>query len=148
MFDERLATFALDHYVGPFMIMIGNLFAALAMMTSFLAVGVALKEIYQYDYDIERNIAWAFTCLLPLLVVLIDYYFLDITNFIQALSIGGSIGGGVTGILVVLMYYKAKEEGQRHPEYSLSGNKIIGISMIGIFILGMVYEILGFLGLV
>ena len=49
--------------------------------------------------------------------------------------------GGIEGVLFVLMYWKAKQLGDRKPEYSLGKHKILGSLLILIFALGIAYQL-------
>jgi len=130
--NERVATVALVKVVGYKIAAFGNLFAIFAMGTSFLALGLALKEMYIYDYHLNRNLAWSLTVFIPLAIAL-----LNLTNFIQAINISGVIAGGAESILVVLMFLKAKKMGEREPEYKLPANKFLAWLLIALFVVGV-----------
>ncbi|MEK6881210.1 MAG: hypothetical protein AABY22_16435, partial [Nanoarchaeota archaeon] len=69
-------------------------------------------------------------------------------SFTRILSIGGSISGGLTILLILAMIKKAKKLGNRKPEYSLPVSMLV-LTLIGIiFTAGIVYEILSVLGVV
>ena len=141
--NERIATIALSIYSQPVLGLFANILAVLAMFTSFLALGTALVQVYQYDYNLSRKIAFLLTFPLPLLVVI-----LNLTNFIDILDLSGAILGGLQCILIILIYWKAKKLGDRKPEYSLKTNKLLDILLIAMFSLGIVYEILSLSSLV
>jgi len=50
----EIATVGLGESLGSFALILGNLFAAVAMFTSFLTLGLAMKEIYMYDYKMKK----------------------------------------------------------------------------------------------
>ena len=106
------------------------------MFTSFLTLGIALIELYEYDYGLKRSTAFILTFSLPLIIVIFNF-----TTFIAALGITGAISGGLEGILVMLMYWKAKLKGDRKPEYQLGKHKILGIFLIIMFSFGIFYQI-------
>lgn len=143
--DERIATVALSLGMERAIGVIVNLFAVLAMGTSFLTLGLALKQTFNYDYGMNKNMAWATVCAVPLAVFLIDAFISDITSFISALDIAGSVSGGISGILIVLMFWKAKTMGGRKPEYTLRRSQLWGYILIAMFLFGMAYELLGLL---
>ena len=62
----QIATIGLGNLIGNYMIIFGNLFAIFAMGTSFLTLGLALKEMYNYDYNLSKTKAWLLTCFVPL----------------------------------------------------------------------------------
>lgn len=144
--NERVATVALGIYSGRTMTVFANLFAVLTMSTSFFALGVALKEMYQYDYRLNKKLSSLLVFIIPFSVFFIDALVADITNFMQALEVAGAVSGGIGSGLIVLMFWKAKKIGDRKPEYSLKKNSLIGGLLILVFVLGIIYEILKLLG--
>jgi len=136
----EVATIGLGQLIGGHMVWIGNIFAMITMTTSFLALGLALKQMYHYDYKIRRSISWGLTCFVPLGVALIG-----IATFAKALEISGVIAGGLTGILIVLMAIRAKKMGNRKPEYTVPINWAIAGLFIALFLAGVVFYLAGIL---
>ncbi len=134
--NERIATVALSMYTEPLLGILANLLAMLSMFTSFLTIGIALTEVYQYDYGLSRGKALLLTLSLPLAVA-----GFNLTTFLSALAITGAVGGGLDGILVVLMYWKAKVRGDRMPEYSLPPHFLLGTLLMVLFALGIAYQL-------
>jgi tyrosine-specific transport protein len=134
--NERIATIALSFYSIPILGILANLIAVLAMFTSFLTLGIAVQEVYEYDYGLSRVKSLLLTFSVPLLILLFD-----LTTFITIIGITGAIAGGVDGILITLMYWKAKTLGNRKPEYNLKVSKVLGFLVIAIFSLGIIYQL-------
>lgn len=134
--NERIATIALKIYSEPLFGTFANLIAVLAMFTSFLTLGTALTEIYQYDYNFSHKISFVLTFTVPLLVFLFK-----LTTFIAVLGVTGAVAGGLDGIIIMLMYWKAKKHGNRAPEYSLKSHRIISYSLMLMFAAGIVYQL-------
>jgi len=130
----EVGTIGLGNLIGPHMVLIGNLFAVITLATSFLAIGLALQQMYRIDYKLNKNIAWLLTISIPLLIVIGN-----ITTFAKALEISGIIAGGLFGTLIVLMALKAKKLGDRKPEYTTYINKFIAGIFIFIFVGGALY---------
>jgi amino acid permease len=139
--NERIATIALSIYSQPLLGLFANLLAVLAMFTSFLALGMALLDIYEYDYKLSKNLALILTFSVPLVILLFN-----LTSFISVLEITGVFSGGLSGIAIVLMNWKAKKVGERKPEFSLKWVKLIGVLLIVMFVLGMLYGLWDLLG--
>lgn len=87
--------------LGSRVILIGSAMGFLAIFTSFLALGIDLRDIFRYDYSVPKRLAWFLVILPPFIL-----YFLGVQNFTLIISLVGAIGGGVGGILLVLMSYK------------------------------------------
>ena len=139
----QVATIGLGKYIGYHMVWIGNLFVVFAMATSFLTLGLALKEMYMYDYNMNELYAWGLTVFIPFIIA-----FSGLTNFINAIGVTGAIGFGLIGTLSVLMFWKAKKLGKRKPEYSINKKILIGTVLMIVFVLGILYQILSVLGVI
>jgi len=119
----------------------GNLFFIMALTGAFLATGLALKEMFIYDLKFNPILAWIFTISVPFLI-----FICKLSGFISTLDFVGIFIGGIFGILVILMHHNAKKLGTRKPEYDIKEIKILNIVLISIFILGIIYYILEFIG--
>jgi len=132
----EISTVGLGNLLGYKMIILANLFAIFAMTTSFIALAYALKQMYMYDYKFKEDISWGLTVFPPLIIVL-----LNLTNFIQVIGISGAFAGGIDGILITLMLWKAKKKSERKPEYTLKFTKLIGTILLILFSLGIIHQI-------
>lgn len=134
----QIATVTLGRELGEIMAVFANLFAVLAMSTSFIALGLALKEMYVYDYKLDRKTSWALTCVVPMLAFL-----LGLKSFIAVLGIAGAIVGGIEGMLLVAMHFMAKgKRPERKPEYAIKGTRILSITLLLMFLLGIAYAVI------
>ncbi len=134
--NERIATVALSMYAHPLLGLLANILAVVSMFTSFLTLGTALAEVYEYDYALSRSISLLLTFAIPLIIVVFN-----LTTFMAVLGITGALAGGLDGILITLMYWKAKIKGERKPEYELPVHTTIGSMLILLFALGIAYQI-------
>ncbi|MFH1325454.1 MAG: aromatic amino acid transport family protein [archaeon] len=114
------------------------------MYTSYFVLSFALKDIFFFDYNLRnKNMSFIFVSLIPIIIYLIAVY-IKMDSFVKFLGIGGVVSGGITGILILLMNFKAKRKGNRKPEYSIPMNWLIIAILSFVFILGIVAEL--FLG--
>lgn len=143
---SEIAVVCLSEKFGEVMLWIGNIFAIFAMATSFLTLGLGLKEMYNYDYRIKEKISWFLACFVPLILFLLILFFVKQERFFKTIGITGGIAMTLEGILIVMMFSKAKKSGEREPEYSIKQNKFISLILILIFLLGMIYTLLNFIG--
>jgi len=132
----EVATIGLGNLLGPSILIFGNLFAIFAMFTSFLTLGLAMKQIYMYDYKIKPFLSWALTVFIPLIIFLIGA-----KSFIKVIGITGAFAGGIDGILIVLMFWRARKYGERQPEFKLGKKHLIGFLLILVFIIGIINQI-------
>ncbi|HIH14967.1 MAG: hypothetical protein QT08_C0021G0021 [archaeon GW2011_AR17] len=132
--STELATVGLGQEIGLHMLLLGNIFAAFAMGTSFLLLALALLWMYHYDYKMKKILAWALTLTIPLIIAFSNY-----SSFVQVLAITGTFAGGLEGILIVLTHRAAQKKSERQPEYSIKSNIFLNILLIGIYLIGMLY---------
>jgi len=123
--------------LGEKMAFIGGIFALLTVSTSFLALGLALKELFIYDYGLRKNTSWLLACFVPFLLFLLVKLG-GLAGFVTILEICGVLTGAIVGILVVIMVMNAKKRSERKPEYSLYINKFIAFVLILLFVIGAV----------
>jgi len=130
---QEIATLSL----GRFFVLLG----IITMFTAFFTLSLAIRDMFRFDFGLGRFRGWLFATFLPLILFLLIYFF-KFASFVQILSFGGIVSGGLTGILVLLMNFKAKKLGSRKPEYSLKINWFIILLISLIFILAVAAEIL------
>lgn len=127
-------------------IALGKIFIILGCITMFnacLGLSIALTEIFHLDLNIQKKTAWILTTIPPLIV----FAFLSLihkTDFIQILSIGGSITGTLLIALVIAMHKKAKEKGTIKPSFSIPHSNYVSWTIICICILATALQIYSF----
>lgn len=126
----------LADYLGQGIVYLGAFLGTLTMTSAFLCLGLVLKEIYQYDFKLRPFFAWL-AALTPPLVV----YLFHLGSFVAIISLVGGIMGGFDGILILLMWRKARLAGEREPECQISIPGWFQKVMILIFGIGIIYEI-------
>jgi len=122
-----LLLFLPDYVIG-----VGAVMGILAMGSSFLTLGYVLKESWLRDFKTPKNLAFILACL-PALVL----FLLGARKFIAVLDFTGAVSGGISGILILAMFEKAKKMGKREPAYSLKVPKFLPYLLYLIFFLGM-----------
>ena len=132
---HEVGALGLAAILGEKLVFIGGLFALFTMTTSFLALGLALKELFWYDYGLRKNTSWLLACFVPFLLFLL---LRNITSFITVLNFTGIITGAIVSILVVLMTLSAKRKSERKPEYNIYINKLIAVILILLFVIGAI----------
>lgn len=115
-----------------------TILGVIGMLNAFIILSTALKDTYHLDLKINKILAFALTCFVPLIIFLIVYLF-NFVSFVRFIELSGGISGGITGILALFMLYKAKKEGNRKPEYSMPLPMWIMIFLTILFVLGIIY---------
>ncbi len=122
-------------HLGSWVIILGAVFGFLAVYTSFLVLGVAIKKIYQQDYKMRGTWAFFLACLVPLVA-----YLAGLKNFVLIIGFIGAVFSGLDGILTLSIYFRARRAGDRRPEYHLPWAKILGLLLIALFGFGIIYQ--------
>lgn len=132
----EIATIGLGKYLGESFNIFGNLYAVFAMATSFIALAIALVEMYHYDYKLDKNLSFVLTCFIPLILFL-----MGIREFTNTIAFIGAVTGGVELILIILMWWASKKKSERKPEYVVNF-KFLGYILIILFLIGAISEII------
>jgi len=130
--SPEIATFALGR--------LPTLLGIFTMFTSLVALSFVLRDMYVFDMKLGKILAWFLVTIVPLIATLLIFIFKAAT-FTQILGLAGSVTGGLTGILILIMNKKAKKFGNRKPEYELKLPWVLLIILAIMFILGIFYEI-------
>jgi tyrosine-specific transport protein len=138
--DERIASAAIHSTINGLPGLLLDVFAVLAMGTSFLASGLVMKKVYMEDFKLHKQVALLLTLGIPFIIFLVDV-FADITNFISIVGLVGGILGSITGMLVVLMYHKARVHSERMPEYALQKHVWFSYVLVAVFVGGLAYQL-------
>lgn len=127
----QLAIISLGEKLGGQVLIITSIFAIIAMMTSFIAMGLSMIESYMNFGKLKRSIAIILTTFPPMALLVFDW-----AQFDTIIQYAGGIGVSIISILIVLTFWRAKAEGELPPAYSLGHFKWVGIIMIIMFTLG------------
>ncbi|MBU1704307.1 MAG: amino acid permease, partial [Nanoarchaeota archaeon] len=138
------AIIGFGNVLGSHILVLGLLFGTLTMATSFIAVGLALKEMFHFDFKVNKSLSSIYVVSVPLIISIILILIRIANPFFLVLDITGVISGGLAGILVVMMHWQAKKKGQIKPEYSIKGSYILSVILILLFVYGMISELLTF----
>ncbi len=123
-------------FLGPKIIFWGALAALITLADSFLVLGLYLKNTFIYDLKFSKNLATLVACGLPLVLFLVGF-----RSFIATLGFVGTVVGAVEGIIIILIFRKAKKLGDREPEYSLKVPSLLLCFLIAILIFGALAQL-------
>jgi amino acid permease len=101
----EIATIGLGKVLGDGVFMLGNIFAALAMGTSFLMSGVSLRDSLAWDFKIHSALAAVLVCGIPFVLFL-----LGLRGFIEAIDLLGGIFITTEIVLMAAIGLRAKRE--------------------------------------
>ena len=126
----------LKSVLGNFVVFIGALFGVFAVATSYITFGLYLKDMLVYDLSINKIPALLFIISAPIALV-----FLHSDSFIVVLGFIGAIFGGLESIFLIYTYKKAKQKGDRTPEYAYNIPAPLLNILIAVFIFGIFYAL-------
>ncbi len=130
----RDALSGLVHVLGRKVVFIGGIIGVLATFSSYLALGYDLKEIYELDARLNKNISWFLVLLVPVLLFLLAK-----ENFVTLISIVGGFFVSIDGLMVILILRKmrANKESKIH---FLEFGTTYQLCLAAIFMVSMIYE--------
>ncbi len=120
-------------YLDNWVIGLALLFGILATFTSFITIGLTLKKVFWYDFNLPKNLAWLIACFGPFILFL-----LGMRDFIMVIGLVGGVMLGIDGIIIILMHFKAKTKGEKLPAWKLSLSRPLAYFLILILILGII----------
>jgi len=126
----------LKSVLGNFVVFTGALFGVFAVATSYITFGLYLKDMLVYDLSINKILALLFIISAPIALV-----FLHSDSFIVVLGFIGAIFGGLESIFLIYTYKKAKQKGDRTPEYAYNIPAPLLNILIAVFIFGIFYAL-------
>ncbi|TSD03954.1 MAG: hypothetical protein Greene071421_499 [Parcubacteria group bacterium Greene0714_21] len=101
-------------FLGKGIVWFGATIGIVVIADSFLVIGNYLKNSLRHDFKVPTVPAAILAVGAPLALFL-----LGIREFIQVISVVGGLIGALEGILIILLFQKAKVKGDRTPEYSI-----------------------------
>ena len=122
-------------FLGGKVIFLGALAGLITLADSFLILGLYLRNTFIYDLKISKNSACLTACGIPLILFLIGF-----RSFIGTIGFVGTVLGVIEGIIIILIFKKAKTMSDRQPEYSLKIPPILLYFLMAIFILGAISQ--------
>jgi len=133
----EIATIALGEKLGNRIFLLGNIFALLAMGTSCLMNGLALCDSMEWDFKLPHWLATLLACGMPFLI-----FVLGVREFIGAIDIVGGVFIGVEMLLILFIYWRAKQSGDLPAgKFKLHHTTLLAILLLLALTLGVIYSI-------
>lgn len=137
---SKEAIIGLKNFLGDGIVSLGLFFGVLTTFTSFISLGLTLKKVLWYDLKIPSNIAWLIVCFGPLAL-----YLAGLKDFIKIIGFVGGVMLGIEGIIIILIYLKAKMKGELQPTWQIFLPKLLIYPLCIFLILGIIYEVFYFI---
>lgn len=126
----------LEAYLGGPTVFFGMVFGVFVIITSYIVFGRYLKESLQYDFDISPRIASFVVLAVPLALTLVQN-----ESFVTLLNFLGAVIGGLLALFLIALHQKAKNKGDRIPEYTLHFSRATRWLLSSFFVMGIIYTL-------
>lgn len=131
--DEAIK--GIERDLGAFIAWIGSAFGVLAIATSYLVLGINLKNTFENDWRLRKDMSGFLVTFIPLFL-----FVAGTQDFIKVISFAGAVLGAPVVISIILVYSRAIKSGG--PASIISVPKFVQWTLIALFALGGVYEII------
>ncbi len=126
----------LGAHLGSSFIFLGALFGVFVVITSYIVFGLYLKESLRYDLKISpRSAAFAMLAVPLALTLVQNDGFVTLVNFL------GAVFGGLWALFLIALHQKAKNKGDRTPEYTLHFSRATQWLLSSFFVMGIIYTL-------
>lgn len=133
----EIATIGLGQSLGLIVNFLGNLFAFLAMGTSFIIIGLAMRDSLVWDYKVPSHLASLGVTAVPFVIFL-----LGLRQFIVVMDFVGGVFLSLQMLLIVLIYWQAKQRGDlKVGKYKLYHTALLVGLLVLALTIGAVYSV-------
>lgn len=133
----EIATIGLGQVLGKAGFVLGNVFAMLAMGTSFLVIGLSLRDSLSWDYKVPKIMAVSIVCGVPFLLFLFG-----LRQFIAVIDMVGGIIISLELLLLILIYWRAKQMSKlKKKKFQVHHAALLIAVLILAFTVGAIYSI-------
>lgn len=125
--------------LGNSIIFLGVILGLAAILTSFFALGIYLRDVLILDFKVEKPLAIILVITIPLVgITLGKEYLIILMGFV------GAILGAFEDIILLLVARKAETQGNRRPEWDFDIPDTLVWVLCLMFAIGLIYEISSF----
>lgn len=133
----EVATIGLGQRMGRGFLILVNAFSLFAMTSGFLNLSAAIKNVFLWDYKKSNLFSWIATISVPLLLFLCGF-----RSFIDTIDIIGSVLGCVVAVLIIMIYWRAKQKGDLSPDkFRMHHILLLSAVIIAIYLVTSVYTL-------
>lgn len=115
------------------------IFGLLSIMTSFLVTSQAIREIYWWDFKMNKTFAWVLACGVPLI-----FFFFGVQNLTKVVGFTGAVTGGIIGIIVIILSLIIQKKAQRKSIIKTNISKWAAFAISILFVSGLINEVIKF----
>jgi len=133
-FTSEEAISGLARALGDNIVKLGFIFGIITCFTSFLTLGLTLKKVLWYDFNLSPNLSWFIACFFPLFLFLVGF-----RKFIEVIGLTGAVAIGLEGLIIVFLYREFLRK-----KLAPKMNPLFYILPL-LFVLGIAFEIFYFI---
>ncbi len=126
----------LQGILGSWVVQLGALVGFLAVITSYLALGYDLREIYELDRGIVSIGAWALAAGAPLVLFLVGA-----TDFLRLMSLVGGFFVALDGLFIILLLRTMRKRGEIKKQFLPLSGSVLWFLII-LLVASACYEVL------
>ena len=126
----------LSSVFGNGVVIFSLIFGLLSIVTSFLVATQSMREVYWWDFKINKDVAWGLACFIPYAI-----YAFGIQDLTKVVSLTGAFTGGVLGIILIWLVIVVQKKAEQVSIVKTKINKSIAFILSLLFVFGLVYEI-------
>lgn len=126
----------LSKVVGEWIVGIGRMFGLLAIITSYLVMGLNLEEVFRFDLKMPRVVSWFLAIGVPIIAFVVGA-----RNFVNVIDISGSIFVSIQHALILGLFLVLISK-QKKPLAPRRALQIISWLLMIIFVSGFFAKIL------
>lgn len=124
-------------FLGSKIAIFGAIFGLCSISTSFMGLGLALRESLEDVNGLSKFTATFWTLIPPYLL-----YLLGLRNFIEVVGLVGGVALSIDGIVLLFLYAKARRSGDRLPEFSVRLPMPIIYLLAVVFVVAIVFTLI------
>ena len=133
----EIATIGLGGVIGKAGFVLGNIFAALAMGTSFLVIGLSLKDSLSWDYKMPKVLSVSIVCGVPFI-----FFLFGLRSFIAVIDVIGGVLISLETVLIILIYWRAKQTGDlKQLKFNVHHAALLVAVLAIVLAIGTVYSV-------
>ncbi len=125
---------------GELLIILVAVVGFLISVVSFLSLANYLKTSLINDFHFPPSITFSLIIFVPLLLLLSGF-----DQFTNLIGIIGTLMGAIEGIIIIILFRRAKKKGDRTPEYSLSVPRYFLYILTAILVFGVGSQVIFYL---
>lgn len=122
--------------VGPVIVRVAALFGLLGIATSFLPLSVYLRDIWLLDVKLPKWLAWTLALVPPIVL-----FALGARSFIRVIGFTGGVLGGVSYLLLVASYLRARRVLPTQKRALLRVPEVLAVFSAVVLLVGMLAEL-------